>query len=493
MPLIGLLCAWLADPNDLFAQSWAPGYEDFELIELAGPEFFSGAELYATDFAFDHRGNLLVTTQGGFVFYMLRDGSFASDPDTGEAVPFLDLTDEVTFEGQGGLLSIALHPDYPNQPYVYLYYTVDPTDNDLEDGLHRFTRLTRYRADPASDHRTADLASRAILLGETWGSGAVAHSWFHPNAALAFGADGSLLVSTGDSDNFGATFDACYDNIEDDRIPAEQNIGQLRAQFLRSYNGKVIRIDPLTGQGYSTNPFFTGDPDDIESKVWALGLRNPFRMTIRPGTGDPDPAQARPGALYIGNVGPASWESVYVSREGGENFGWPYWVAHVEFDPDADPLVKLDPDRTFGDVPRPDPEQVTLPVFAMHRSSSLDEPVFPPGVTEPSTLPYRNRCMIGGAFYEGTTYPSDLAGHYFFGDCIFNNLFAAQFDDADNVLKIKAIGGSLRSFSQGFNLVTIKADPFGGDLFFSFKRGIYRLGSTLFPNQIQASRWFIYD
>jgi PKD repeat protein len=80
---------------------------------------------------------------------------------------------------------------------------------------------------------------------------------------------------------------------------------------LNSLNGKILRINPANGQGYSTNPFYDGNLNSNKSKVWSYGLRNPFRFTLHPTTGE----------IYIGDVGWTKWEEINVGK--GKNFGWP--------------------------------------------------------------------------------------------------------------------------------------------------------------------------
>ena len=81
-------------------------------------------------------------------------------------------------------------------------------------------------------------------------------------------------------------------------------------------------IGKLPKRDSSTRPLKVRSP---KSRVWALGLRNPYRITLRPGTGSTDPADARPGTLYVGDVGWNSWEDLNVCYEGGMNFGWPIY------------------------------------------------------------------------------------------------------------------------------------------------------------------------
>ena len=66
----------------------------------------------------------------------------------------------------------------------------------------------------------------------------------------------------------------------------------LRAQDVGQYPGKILRVT-RDGRGLATNPFYDGNPLSIRSRVWSLGLRNPFRIAI-------DPASGR---LYVGDEG----------------------------------------------------------------------------------------------------------------------------------------------------------------------------------------------
>src|SRR5204863_8579132 len=67
------------------------------------------------------------------------------------------------------------------------------------------------------------------------------------------------------------------------------------------------------------------NPRAPKSRVWALGLRNPYRMTVRPGTGSHDPADANPGVIVLSDVGYETWESVHVITGPGQNCGWPLY------------------------------------------------------------------------------------------------------------------------------------------------------------------------
>ncbi|MEN0004874.1 MAG: PKD domain-containing protein [Bacteroidota bacterium] len=107
-------------------------------------------------------------------------------------------------------------------------------------------------------------------------------------------------------------------------IRAEDNVGAFKSQQIDNLCGTIIRIDPETGLGLSSNPFYDATrPGAPRSKVWALGFRNPYRFIHVPNTGSHNPEDGDPGTLIIGDVGGAAWEEMNIARTGGLNFGWP--------------------------------------------------------------------------------------------------------------------------------------------------------------------------
>jgi len=125
-----------------------------------------------------------------------------------------------------------------------------------------------------------------------------ADSSSHVGGALAFGPDGMLYISTGD----GVSFD-----YADGRAVSVQSNDALA--------GKILRVDPLTGDGLIDNPF-VDEGDDLttnESKVYQSGLRNPYVITF-----------SEDGKLFISETGWFSWEEIN-QGEAGANFGWPYY------------------------------------------------------------------------------------------------------------------------------------------------------------------------
>ncbi len=252
-----------------------------------------------------------------------------------QSTPFIDISNIVNEAGDRGLIDIAVHPDFVNNPYVYLYYTYDPpqTQTYVNDPFagpdrpgNRAARLVRVTADATTGYRTAVADSEVVLLGEnsTWANfnGFVnstididepaagvfvdgtnlndflnSDSESHSAGGLAFAPDGTLFVSVGDG--------ASYNRVDPRAV---------RVQDIDNLSGKILRIDPITGNGVILNPFYNNDPTANRSKVYQYGLRNPFRLTVDDAT----------GRLFIGEVGWSDWEEINTG-EPGANFGWPYY------------------------------------------------------------------------------------------------------------------------------------------------------------------------
>ncbi len=284
--------------------------------------------------AFDSTGRLFAAEKGGKVWMVDTFG-------VKMITPILDISDEVGTWRDHGLNGFALDPDFLNNGFIYLFYTVDrhhlinfgtPSYNASANEYYQATisRVTRYTIDTAN-YSTIVSNSRHILIGEDKKSGIPVLFESHSGGDLIFGNDGSLLVTTGDGGSYtfvdnggGATY--WSQAIADSIIRPQENVGAFRSQMINCLNGKVLRVDPATGDGLDSNPFYdNSDPRSPRSRVYALGLRNPFRGTIKPGTGDPDITAGDPGVIYLGDVGWDNWEDINIITEPAQNFGWPLY------------------------------------------------------------------------------------------------------------------------------------------------------------------------
>lgn len=363
-----------------------------------------------------------------------------ADMTTGTSAVMLDIQDQVNEHQDRGLLDIALHPDFANNPYIYAYYVVDPPDTAGQSGNagpdgsgNRYAQLVRYTADTATGFTTIVPGSAVVLAGgagqsldDISGGGAQdftdpalassvssegyidpaqpaptvingfkqnyvkVDSASHAGGALAFGPDGALYVSTGD----GTAFD-----YADPRTPDVQSLDSLA--------GKILRIDPMTGQGLPDNPYATTDTslDSNRAKVFQLGLRNPFSMTF-----DPE------GRLFITNTGWNSWEAIDMGGPGA-NFGWPYYEGG-----DGGSLLQAPSYRdfasasTFYDAVAAGTVKVT-PAFRAFSHNSAD-----PG--------YQVQAITGGeVVYSGGVYPAALQRHYFFSDFSGGEVYTVDVND----------------------------------------------------------------
>jgi PKD repeat protein/glucose/arabinose dehydrogenase len=258
---------------------------------------------------------------------------------------FADLNVNVYNFWDRGLLGMALAPNFPTNPYVYVLYTYDhalgssapaprwgtpgvysdpcPTPpGPTDDGCVVSARLSRLQASGNS------MTGSEQVLVEDWCQQYPSHSI----GTVEFGRDGALYASGGDGASFnfadwgqdGNPLNPCGDPggaVGAPLTPPTAEGGALRSQDLRTsgdpvtLDGSVIRVDPATGAGLPDNPS-AASSDPNARRIIAHGLRNPFRFTPRPGTDE----------LWIGDVGWNEWEEIDVVPNPTapvENFGWP--------------------------------------------------------------------------------------------------------------------------------------------------------------------------
>ena len=212
----------------------------------------------AMDFAPD--GRLFVCQQAGQLRVIKNDVLLAA--------PFLTVTPDST--GERGLLGVTFDPDFVNNQWVYIYYTVP--------GSPAHNRVSRFTA--SGDVAVSGSEMMVLELDN------LSNASNHNGGAIHFGSDGQLYVAVG------------------------ENANPTNAQTLGNRLGKMLRIN-ADGTIPTDNPFY-GVASGANRAIWALGLRNPFTFGFQPGT----------GRMFINDVGQDTWEEINDGLAGA-NYGWP--------------------------------------------------------------------------------------------------------------------------------------------------------------------------
>ena len=223
-----------------------------------------------------------------------QDGTITRVEGSAGPAVVLDISDLTTAGGEQGLLGLAFHPD-GTKAYVNF------TDNDGN------TNVVEFAVDAAGGFDRESL--RTVLVVEQPYAN-------HNGGDLAFGPDGMLYVGLGDG---GAGGDP-----------------ERRALNLAEVLGKMLRIDPTTPSGDlgytipADNPFV--GTEGARGEIWSIGLRNPWRYSFDPETGDLWIADVGQGSIEEINVAPAT-DGVDAGR--GSNFGWSAFEGSQPFNDDV--------------------------------------------------------------------------------------------------------------------------------------------------------------
>ncbi len=211
--------------------------------------------------------------------------------------PFLDIRNLIVTRhpdfDERGLLGLAFHPDFASNGKFYVAYSGQldwQGDLDKKFWWDHSNIVAEYTVS-ADDPDRADHGSGRVISTIPW------PQFNHNGHWIGFGPDGMLYISSGDGG---------YAN--DWGIGHNPAIGN--GQDMADLHGKILRVDPATGEAAAGNPHI-GD-DDYDPKIWASGFRNPWRCSFDIG-GDNE--------LFCGDVQQNSFEEVDIVVAGA-NYGW---------------------------------------------------------------------------------------------------------------------------------------------------------------------------
>ncbi len=251
-----------------------PGYD----VEV----FVDGLEVvWSLKFAPD--GRLFVTERPGRIRIVSADGDLRPEP-------WAAFEERVLHEGESGLTGLALHPEYPEQPWIYVMYTAQTGDGPVN-------RLSRFR-DENGRAGEEDILLDGLAVQQSGGS--------HSGGTLRFGPDGMLYAATGDA------------------------FQRQRANDLDDPAGAVLRLTP-EGEVPADNPW----PDN---PIWAHGLRNVHGLDWQPST----------GRLFAADNGPTGEDGLrahdrVLILEAGADHGWPDVVGAPGMEEYVDPILTFAP------------------------------------------------------------------------------------------------------------------------------------------------------
>ncbi len=364
----------------------------------------------------------------GRVFVAEKSGVIKIFDDLEDPLPsvFADLSTEVYNFWDRGLLGLTLDPQFPTRPYVYVAYTLDELPGGSVPAWGGTTLSDPCPTPPGPTTNGCVVTGRVSRLTVS-GNSMTAETplvtdWCqqfpsHSLDDVAFGSDGALYASAGEGANFntadwgqsGNPLNPCGDppgGVGAALSPPTAEGGALRAQDVRTeadptgLGGAVVRIDPDTGQGLPDNPL-AASADANARRIVGFGLRNPFRLAVRPGTDQ----------VWVGEVGWGSWEEIDRILDPGDavadNFGWPCYEggeSGINARAGAYDGAGLDLCKSLY---AQGPGAVVAPYFSYSHAAPI---------LAGESCGTGSSSISGLAFYAGSGYPAKYHGALFFAD-----------------------------------------------------------------------------
>ena len=408
--LAGALLLALTAPNAQ-AAIYQPGFEERTVV---------GGLTEPTAMAWAPDGRLFVIEKPGRLKVV--------EPGDTTATTILDISSRVNDFHDRGLLGLAVDSAVASNGYVYLLYTYDVSPLTADSHAPMVSRLERYTVSPSNV-----VGSPTVLLGSHAEGACPAPSnsvdcipsddFSHSIGTVRSAPDGTLWVGSGDA--------ASYNTVD----PLA-----FRTYDERSMAGKILHVD-RDGRGLPGHPFCPADTnlENVCTKVWAGGFRNPFRFKLRPG-----------GGLAVGDVGWGSREELDLiptgAGGGGRLYGWPCYEGSTRTAGYRDRVECPDEYAKEGT-----PRAHVAPDYEYDREG-------------------RSGAVLGGPTYTGTQYPAGYRDDVFFGDYAQGFIRKANLDAQGRIVGID-------DFASDWSGVDLEPDPSGDLAYASFGDGSSGSGS----------------
>ncbi len=328
--------------------------------------------------------------------------------------------------GEQGLLSLAFDPGYLTNNSFYVFYTGQATNGSGTNSLHHL--LSRFKfmsgnknlGDPNSETYVYAQLKRAVN---------------HNGGDMKFGPDGYLYVSVGDEGNehdyytnaqhitwrlWSGILRLDVDKIDPHGLAPNRN-SDLSPIFSKTTNYAIPHDNPFVGVTKYDNQSI--NTNNVQTEFWATGLRNPWRMSFDPATGN----------LFCGDVGQDKIEEADIITKGG-NYGWSWWEATNS-----------------------PPSGVTTAI--LNATPTPINPIAPFVCYSHGSATNQGNAIIGGVVYRGSKL-TQLYGNYVFGDYVSGNIWAIP---ATQAVALTQTNGTISPPNLLFNTGASSVSAFGVD------------------------------
>lgn len=434
-----------------------PSFTDpgFESLPLA-----SGLDL-PTDVAWAPDGRMFIAEKEGYVRVVEPDGALLANP-------ILDIHDHVIPYGDRGLIGIAVAPiEKSSNVTLYLLYDYDH-DGAVGTSEETVATATLTSVTVEADNKVVGgkvvggkegvnptettIVGSVNSPGTTYGSACASESldcipsdgFTHSIGTVLYDPEegGSLWVGSGDG----------LDDFGDEKDPGTTKALHIRAQNPESLAGKILHVH-LNGEGFANSPFCSNPADTTSncSKVYASGLRNPFRFTLR----QIEVAGKQVSVPVIGDVGEGHWEEVDLADSRGFNGGWPCYEGN-EANPDFTNTTQCEHPTTPFDAP--------LFVYTHYNDQCAPYPN-PPNPCDTNNEP--GAAVASAGIYTGKTYPASIQGKLFVADYVNGWISAVNLASPPEFGYSSGLGMPLLATGLGELVDTVQApesSPAAGNL-----------------------------